>query len=67
MGKADLLRAELDVAEAEEALVAAKAARSECSECGRLRAGSAEEEALISELKADVREKRRRFREARRG
>lgn len=65
MGKAEKLRAELEVAEAEDAFVEAKSARRACSECGRTLPGSKKQEQKISEAKAIMRAARVKFRELR--
>lgn len=68
MGKADDLRAELAVADAEEVLTTAKSTRPACPECGRVRSGSPKNEKAITSAKQELRELRsaqRRQREAR--
>lgn len=65
MKRAELLRLEAEVEDLQDALVAAKAKRHKCGECGRMLAASAKVEKEIAGLKADLSEKRRRFRELR--
>lgn len=67
MKKSELLRAELEVAELEDALVEAKESRKVCGECGCVQPASKAQEAKISEAKAELREKRKALREARVG
>ena len=65
MSRAAQLRAEADLAELEEALVAAKQTQERCESCGRVKRGETDPE--LHELKHKVRAARQAVREAREG
>lgn len=64
MKRSKLLEMEAEVAALEEELVAEKAKRTRCPECGSVRRDS-KLEVRLGKLKAELAEKRKAFREAR--
>lgn len=60
-----LLGLELTMMEAEDALIAAKSKRKDCSECGRIKPAAGKGEAAIADAKAEAAHARRLYREAR--
>lgn len=65
MSKAERLRTELAIAEAEEELRAAKSERTRCEKCGRLNPDTPRQSKKIAANKANLARVRRPYREAR--